>query len=107
MYQPELGSESRDLHTGAVPGNEAMPRGRMGKLVEETLLRGPRWLCQNGISDSQEDGRNQGGFLYNDQRLTAEKGAVRCQLGRWEEGGVGVAVTEQRDEDEKGRGRGM
>jgi len=33
-----------DLHTGAVPGNEAMSDSRMGKWVEETLLRGPRWV---------------------------------------------------------------
>jgi len=45
-------------HTGAVPGNEGMPDGRIGKLVEETLLRGPRWVCQNGNSDGQEDRRN-------------------------------------------------
>jgi len=68
-----------DLHTGAVPGNEAMPDGRMGKRVEETLSRGLRWVCQNGISDGQVDGRNQGRFLYSDRRSTTEKGAVRCQ----------------------------
>jgi len=43
-------------------------------------------VCQNGISDGQEDGRNQGGSLYSDQRSTAEKVAIRCQLGRWAEG---------------------
>jgi len=75
-----------DLHTGAVPGNKVMPDGMMGKWVEATLLRGPRCVCQNGISDGQEDGCNRGGFLYSDQRSTTEKGAVRCQLGRWEEG---------------------
>jgi len=47
-----------DLHTGAVPGDEAVPNGRMGKRREETPMRGPRWECQNGISDSQEDGHN-------------------------------------------------
>jgi len=36
-----------------------------------------------------------------------EKVAVTCQLGRWEEGVVGVAVTGQRDEDQEGRRRGM
>jgi len=75
-----------DLQTGAVPGDEVMPDGRMGKRVEETLLRGPRWVCPNGISDGQEDGRNRGGFLYSDRRSTGGKGAVRCWLGRWEEG---------------------
>jgi len=28
--QPELGSESMDLHTGAVPADEAVPDGRIG-----------------------------------------------------------------------------
>jgi len=28
--QPELGSESMDLHSGAVPGDEAVPDGRIG-----------------------------------------------------------------------------
>ena len=60
-----------DLHTGAVTGNEAMPDGRMGKWVEETLLRGPRWVCQNGISDGHKDRRTRGGFVYSDRRSTA------------------------------------
>jgi len=85
VYQPELGNESMDLHAGAVPGDEAMPDGRMGRRVEETLLTGLRWMCQNGISDGQKDGRNQGGFLYSDRKSTAEKEAVRCQLRRWRE----------------------
>jgi len=74
MYQPELGSESVDLHAGAVQGNEAVPDGRMGKRMEETLIRGLRWVCQNGISDGQKDGRNQGGFLNSDGRWTAGGG---------------------------------
>jgi len=60
-----------DLHAGAVPGNEAVPDGRMGRCMDETLMRGPRWVCQSGISDGQKDGHNQGGFLYGDRRLTA------------------------------------
>jgi len=69
-----------DLHTGAVPGDKAVPDGRMGRCVEVTLVR-CRWrVCQSGISNSQEDGRNQGGILYSDRRLAVEKGAVRCQL---------------------------
>jgi len=91
-----------DLHTGAVPGNQAMPDGRMGMQVEETLMRGPRWVCQNRISDGQKAGRNLGAFLYSDGRSTSEKGAVRYQLGRWEEG-IGVAVSGQWDEDQEGR----
>ena len=94
-----------DLHTRAVPGNEAVPDGRMGKRTEETLMRGPRWVCQNGIGDSQKDGRKRGGFLYSDRRSTAGGGAVSCQLRGWNEGEVGVAVTEQRDEDQEGGGR--
>jgi len=42
--------------------------------MEVTLVRGCRWVCQNGISDGQEDGRNRGGFLYSDRRSTAERG---------------------------------
>ena len=75
--QPELGSESMDLHTEAVPGNEAVPDGRIKWCMETTLVRGRRRACQSGISDGQEDGRNRGGFLYSDQRSTAG----REQLG--------------------------
>ena len=75
-----------DLHTGAVLGDEAVPDGRKGRCMVATLVRGRRWVCQSDISDGQEDGRNRGGFLYSDRRSTMEKGAVRCQLGRWEEG---------------------
>jgi len=75
-----------ELHTRAVPGDEAVPDGRLERWVEVTLMSGRRRVCQSGISDGQEDGRNQGGFLYSDQRSTGEKGAARCELGRWEEG---------------------
>jgi len=60
-----------DLHAGGVAGNEAVPDGRMRYQMAETLMRGPRWVCQNGISDSQKDGRNRGGFMYTDRRSTA------------------------------------
>jgi len=50
-------------------------------------MRGPRWVCQNGISDGQKDGRNRGGFLYSDRKIDRGGGAVRCQLRGWEEGG--------------------
>ena len=63
MYQPEVGSESKDLHTGAVPGNEAVPDGMVGRCMEATLVWGRQRACQSGISDGQEDGRNRGGFL--------------------------------------------
>ena len=58
MYQPELGSESLDLHTGAVPGDAAVPDGRIGSCIEGTLVRGRRRECQSGISDGPKDGRN-------------------------------------------------
>jgi len=60
-----------DLHTGAVPGDKVVPDGRIGRCMQVTLVRGRRRVCQSGISDSQEDGRNRGGFLYSDQKLTA------------------------------------
>jgi len=60
-----------DLPIGAVPGDEAVPDGRIGWCVEVTLVRGRRRMCQGGISDRQEDGRNRGGFLYSDRRSTA------------------------------------
>jgi len=60
-----------DLHTGAVPGDEVVPDGRIGRCMEATLVWGSRRVCQSGISDGQEDGRNRGGFLYSDRRSTA------------------------------------
>ena len=72
-----------------------------------TLVRGGRRVCQSSISYGQEDGRNRGGFLYSDRKIDCGREAVRCQLRGWEEGGVDVAVTEQRDENQEGRGRGM
>jgi len=70
-------------------------------------MRGPLWVCQNGISDGQKDGPNRGGFLYSDREIDCGRGAVRCQLRGWEERWVDVDVTEQRDENQEGRGRGM
>ena len=60
-----------DLHTGAVPGAEAVPDGRLGRCMEAALVRGRRRVCQSGISDGQKDGRNRGRFLYSDRRSTA------------------------------------
>jgi len=71
VYQPELGSESMDLPTGAVPGDEAVPDGRMEWCMETTSVRGPRRECQSSISDGQKDGRKRGGFLYSDRGSTA------------------------------------
>jgi len=50
-------------------------------------MRCTRWVCQNGISDGQKDGRNRGGFLYSDRKIDRGWEAVRCQLRGWEEGG--------------------
>jgi len=33
------------LHTGAVPGDEAVPDGRMGRCIEATLKRGRPSVC--------------------------------------------------------------
>ena len=63
-----------DLHAGVVPGNEAVPDGRMGKRIEETLMRGPRGVCQNSIIDGQKDGCNRDGCLYSDRSTTAGGG---------------------------------
>ena len=56
MYQPELGSESIDLRTGAVPDD------RMGRCMEEILMRGRRRVYQGGISDGQRTGVTEAGF---------------------------------------------
>jgi len=60
-----------DLYTGAVPEDEAVPDGRIGWCMDVTLMRGRRGVCQSGLSDGPEDGRNPGGFLYSDRRLSA------------------------------------
>jgi len=60
-----------DLHAGAVPGDKAVPDSRIGRCMEATLVRGRLRVCQSGISDGQEEGRNRGGFLYSDRRSTA------------------------------------
>jgi len=57
-----------DLYTGVVPGDEAVPDGRIGQCMEATLVKGRRSECQRGISDGQKHGRNRGGFLYSDRR---------------------------------------
>jgi len=64
--QPELGSESMDLDTRAVPGDKAVPGDRLKWCMEATLMRGRRRVCQSGISNGQKDARNRGGFLYSD-----------------------------------------
>ena len=59
-----------DLHTRAVPGDEAVPDGRIRWCMEATLVRGRRKVCQSGISNGQEDGRNRCRLLYSDRRST-------------------------------------
>ena len=51
-----------DLHTGVVPGDNAVRAGSIKRLVEETLTS-PQSVCPKGISDGQEDGCNCCGFL--------------------------------------------
>jgi len=75
-----------DLHTGAVPGDKAVPDGRMDEGMAVTLMRAHPRLCQSGISDGQKDRCNRDGFLYSHRRSTAERRAVRYQLRRWREG---------------------
>ena len=74
-----------DLRTRALPGNEAMPNGRIAKRVPETLLWGPRWVCQTGMSGGQEDGVTEAGLYIATEGRRRKKGAVRFQLRRWEE----------------------
>jgi len=76
-----------DLHTGAVPGDKAVPDGRIERCIEAILVSGRQKVCQGGIRDGQEDGRNRGGFLYRDRRSTAGGKAGRCQLRGWAEWG--------------------
>ena len=40
-----------------MPGDEAVPDGRIGWCMEATPVRGCRRECQSGISDGQRDGR--------------------------------------------------
>jgi len=75
-----------DLHTGAIPGDEAVPDVRKGRRMEATLMRGHRRECQRGISDGQKDGRNRGGFLYSDRRSTAKEGSSKMQAEEVEGG---------------------
>jgi len=78
-----------DLHTGAVPGDEAVPDGRIGRCMEVTLMRGPWRVCKSGISDGQEDGRNRGGFcIATEDRLREGSSKVPAEgVGRGGNGG--------------------
>jgi len=106
VYQPELGSESADLHTGAMAGDEAVPDARLERWIVVTLVRGSRRVCHSGISNDQKDGRNRGGFLYSERRSTAG-GGIKVPAKGVGTGGVDLAVTEQWDEDQESGGRRM
>jgi len=62
------------LHDKGVPGNEAMPRGRLRMEDGEDIRDGSPVGVPNGISHSQEDGPNRGVFLYSNRRSTARRG---------------------------------
>jgi len=95
-----------DLHTGAVVGDKAVPDGRIGWPMEAALVRGRQRVCQSSISDGQVDGRNRGGFVYSDRRSTAG-GSSKVPAEGVGSVWMGVAVTEQREENQEGRGRHM
>jgi len=57
-----------------VPGNKAMPRGRLRTENREAIKEGCPMGVTSGISDDQEDGHNQGVLWYNDPRSTARRG---------------------------------
>jgi len=54
------------LLEGAVPGNEAVPAGRLRIGGDEDIQEGSPVGEPNGVSDGQGDRRNQGIFLYSD-----------------------------------------
>jgi len=56
-----------------VPGNEAVPSGRLRTGGGENIKEGFRAGEPNDVSDGKGDGRNQGVFLYSDQRSTARR----------------------------------
>jgi len=59
------------LHDKAVPGNEAVPGGRLRTGGGEDIREGSQVGEPNGVSDSQEDRHNRGVFLYSDRGSTA------------------------------------
>jgi len=63
-----------DLLDETVPGNEGVSRGRLRTEDREDIKEGSLVGVPNGISDGQEDGHNQGMFLYSDRRSTAWRG---------------------------------
>jgi len=63
-----------DLLNGVVPGNEAVPGGRLRMGGGEDIKEGSPVAETNGISDGVGDGHNRGVFLYSDPRSTAWRG---------------------------------
>jgi len=43
-----------DLHTRAVPGDEAVHNSRMERWMEVTLMRGRQRVCQRGITSAKK-----------------------------------------------------
>jgi len=74
VYQPELGSESVHLRTGPVLGNTAMPDGRMGKRVEETLLRGPCGCAKTASVMARSTGLTEAGFYIATEGRPRKRG---------------------------------
>jgi len=78
-----------EQHAGAVVGLEAVPDSTVGKWIEESLVSGPWWVCQTGMSDGQKDGPNRGGLLYSDQRSTAGREQEGASSGGGKKGSGG------------------
>jgi len=101
-----------DRHARAVPGNKAVPNGRIG-IKDGGDSGGSLCGCQNGISGGQEDVGNRVMFLYSERKSTEGEEqkdtsqARMVQLGAYQGGskapakGVDVAVTEQGNEDQE------
>jgi len=62
------------LLNGGVPGNEAMRGDRLRLEDGEDIKEGSLVGVPHGISNGQEDGGNQGMFLYGNRRSAARRG---------------------------------
>jgi len=60
-----------DLHDKTVTGSKAVFGGRVGTENGKDIKDGSPVRVPNGISDGQEDGLNQGVFLYSNRGWTA------------------------------------
>ena len=68
-----------DLLDEVVPGSEAVPRGRVGTEDGEYIIEWSPVGVPNGISDGQEDWRNQGLLLFSDLSRQLGKGGSRMR----------------------------